>query len=448
MPGELYVNWADGQFGVANPAGNSQDLIAVRIFSTTANYAIGDFVTHSAVLYRAKVAITAGAFVAGQWVAVATLTDTQAVTTAFTAADTAITNAFHAADTAITTAYSAADMAILAELRAGRSYRNRVINGDMSVDERNGGFVVSPLTAPVIVIDKWRVNSTAGMYNKGAAGRNLLIGPPIAFGFPYFFGWECLVAATPAAGDTIQIVHTVEAVDFADAMWGTVNAQPVTISFLAYSVQGGMCTAALRDSSPAISRSYVFPFTLPSGAWTQVRVTIPGDTVGANWTPAATASVLSLGFNISSGNTWEAPTPNIWADGNFVSLAGALNVAGNSSGAYGIGAVALMVGAAAANATPNFPKLADNMHDCKRYFRRGQLLQTASGQVAGGGFACAQDIIPSMRAIPTGIITTNTSINLSSPTLTANANAAIGSGISTASGGTSLNFIYSLDADF
>jgi hypothetical protein len=67
QPGELYVNWPDGQLGVINAASAAQDLIAIRFFSTTANYGAGDFVAQGGQVFRAKVSITAGPFVAANW---------------------------------------------------------------------------------------------------------------------------------------------------------------------------------------------------------------------------------------------------------------------------------------------------------------------------------------------------------------------------------------------
>ncbi len=67
QPGELYVNWADSQIGVVNAANAAQDLVAVRFFSTTANYAVGDFVIQGGQLYRATVASSAGSFLPANW---------------------------------------------------------------------------------------------------------------------------------------------------------------------------------------------------------------------------------------------------------------------------------------------------------------------------------------------------------------------------------------------
>jgi len=64
--GELYTNFADQQIGVVGPTGNI-DLVPVRFFSETADYAIGDLIARGGNIYRAAVAITAGPWKANQW---------------------------------------------------------------------------------------------------------------------------------------------------------------------------------------------------------------------------------------------------------------------------------------------------------------------------------------------------------------------------------------------
>jgi len=73
QPGELYVNFADGQLGAVNTLSVNQDLIGVTIFSTTANYAIGALVAYQGNLYRATAASAAGAFTPANWTQVMTL---------------------------------------------------------------------------------------------------------------------------------------------------------------------------------------------------------------------------------------------------------------------------------------------------------------------------------------------------------------------------------------
>jgi hypothetical protein len=67
LPGELYVNFADNQLGTINPANTATDLIAVRYFSPTANYFIGDHIIYSGILYRAIYASNPGPFIPANW---------------------------------------------------------------------------------------------------------------------------------------------------------------------------------------------------------------------------------------------------------------------------------------------------------------------------------------------------------------------------------------------
>ena len=66
-PGEIYTNFPDLQIGVINAGKVAQDLVAVRFFSATTNYAAGDFVHNAGHVYRAKNPIVAGPFNAADW---------------------------------------------------------------------------------------------------------------------------------------------------------------------------------------------------------------------------------------------------------------------------------------------------------------------------------------------------------------------------------------------
>jgi hypothetical protein len=66
-PGELWVNFADSQLGYIDASQTAQKLLAVRLFSTTANYVVGDFVVYQGVLYRAIAPSGAGGFTPGNW---------------------------------------------------------------------------------------------------------------------------------------------------------------------------------------------------------------------------------------------------------------------------------------------------------------------------------------------------------------------------------------------
>ena len=65
--GEVWVNFADGQFGYINVSQNAQKLIAARYFLTSAAYNTGDYSFYNGNLYQANTNITPGVFNATQW---------------------------------------------------------------------------------------------------------------------------------------------------------------------------------------------------------------------------------------------------------------------------------------------------------------------------------------------------------------------------------------------
>jgi len=64
--GTPFVNYADRRLQIQGPTG-PVDLLAVRPFSTTANYAVGDLVGYLGKFYAASVVVTAGAFDGAEW---------------------------------------------------------------------------------------------------------------------------------------------------------------------------------------------------------------------------------------------------------------------------------------------------------------------------------------------------------------------------------------------
>lgn len=75
MPGVMWVNWPDMQFGTMDATKTAQKLLAVRYFSTGATYVAGDIVVQGGIIYTANTSISPGAFNAGQWTKNAALSD-------------------------------------------------------------------------------------------------------------------------------------------------------------------------------------------------------------------------------------------------------------------------------------------------------------------------------------------------------------------------------------
>lgn len=280
-------------------------------------------------------------------------------------------------------------------------YRNRIINGDMAVDQRNNGSQIAAPTTPAYIIDRWKFGTT-GIASKGTLGQAALGTAGIAAtGLQLYFGWTTTTAYAVVAGDGIQFNQSIEGYNFNDANWGTANAQPVTLEFWAYATITGTYAGALRNG--ATNRSYAFTFTIAAAStWQKFRINIPGDTAGT-WAVAGNAAAVLLNFSFGTGATFQT-APNVWTAGNFISATGAVNVVGTLNAGLFVTGVALMVGAAAANAEPEFRKYSDNLLDCQRYYQRyGGSIQGYS-YATGAGLTLQYylySLITSMRATPT-----------------------------------------------
>jgi hypothetical protein len=274
-------------------------------------------------------------------------------------------------------------------------YRNRIINGDMSVDARSGGNqVASPAGNDVYIIDRWRCATSAAV---GTIGQIASFGAP---SFQYVFGWKTTTAHAVAAAETF-IFHTfIEGINFNDAQWGAANAQPVTVEFWASSSLTGTFGGALRNA--ASNRSYAFTYAIAAAnTWQKFRINILGDQVGT-WSVASNAAALDLAFSVGAGATYSAATGS-WQAGNFVSATGAVSVVATLNATLNITGVALMVGAAAANAEPEFRKYSDNLIDCQRYYQTGAYTISAYG--GGGNGTFTPLLFPvKMRASPTLVV--------------------------------------------
>ena len=273
---------------------------------------------------------------------------------------------------------------------------NRIINGDMRIDQRNGG--ASGAAVNVYTIDRWRY--AALQTAKGTWGRNLSLTGPASLGFPYCLGFSSSSSYVSLSTDYFGFLQSIEGDMVSDFAWGTVNAQAVTLSFWVFSSLTGTLSGALQNGVG--TRSYPFTFNVPTAnAWTQIIVTIPGDTAGS-WVLSGNTAALIVIFDLGSGSQFRGPA-GAWAAAGRYGVTGAVSVVGTNGAAISFTGVKLEIGSIA---TPfNRQSLAKSLNDCRRYYQ--QLGGFGGGTVgiqgyagAAGTFSCTIGY-QSMRASPT-----------------------------------------------
>jgi hypothetical protein len=438
QPGELYVNWADGQFGVISSAGAPQDLIAVTFYSTTASYAVGQFVIQAGQLYRCTVANAPGAFNPAQW---------SQIGGSVSVGDVAPTNPQpgtlwwdsvggqmyvwyvdpNTAQWVVTNnGTSAAYLPLAGGTLTGpltlagnpvnpldaspKQYidalpvamnDNRIINGDMRIDQRNNGAAG---TAIGYTVDRWVYTATQAA--KGTWQRNA---NPTALpgGCPYSLMFTSSSAYASLATDYFQFAQRIEADMVSDFAFGTANAQPVTLSFWAFSSLTGTLSASICTTDG--TRNYAFAFSLvTANTWTKIVATIPGDTAGT-WPMSGNGIGMVVRFDLGSGANFRGPA-NVWQATTSVGVTGAASVVGTNGAVFNITGVKLEIGNVA---TPfNRQSLAKSMADCKRYFNNSMVLWCGGYSLAGANFGQAITF-PTMRASPTLTFSSPTYVNAS-----------------------------------
>ena len=286
------------------------------------------------------------------------------------------------------------NLTVAGTVAMGSSFkRNRIINGNMVVDQRNAGAQITAanLTSGSYMIDRWRYFSSqaakfTAQQNAGAV--------TTALGFPNYLGMTVSTAVTVGASDYFSISQPVEGFNFADLAWGTASAKTVTLSFVVYSSLTGTFGGVLKNS--AGTRSYPFTYSIASAnTWTTISVTVAGDTSGT-WVGATNGIGVIVEFGLGVGSTYST-TAGVWAVGNYTSATGAVSVVGTSGATFYITGVQLEVGT---KATPYEMQIySDQLAQCQRYYEVG-LAVAASYALAATSFGAYTTYAVVKRASP------------------------------------------------
>ena len=218
----------------------------------------------------------------------------------------------------------------------GLGFRNRIINGDFRIDQRNAGASVTPTTSGY-TLDRWRAGITIG--SKFSVQQS----STAPAGFTKSAVITSLSAYSVSSGDILSFQQFIEGNNTADLGWGTANASTVTLSFWVRSSLTGTFGGALSNNSG--NRSYPFTYTISSAnTWEQKSVTIAGDTTGT-W-ETGTEIGIQVRFGLGVGSTYSG-TAGSWAGSNYFSATGATSVVGTNGATFYITGVQLEKGSTA-----------------------------------------------------------------------------------------------------
>ena len=176
------------------------------------------------------------------------------------------------------------------------NFRNKIVNGDLSVDQRNGTATING-TSVTYNVDRFlgRGVASAGVFTLAQDTTS-----------PDNFTSSIKATVTTAdssiaTGSSYRLQTNIEGTNMADMNWGSSSARTAVLSFYVRSSVTG--TFGLSVANGDFNRFRVFSYTIDSAdTWERKIITIPGDTSGT-WPTNNTMSVrlnwsLGIGTNV------------------------------------------------------------------------------------------------------------------------------------------------------
>ena len=270
-------------------------------------------------------------------------------------------------------------------------FKNRIINGDMSISQRFGTSSTTINTAAyTYTLDRW------SGFGKSAAGVFTIQQSTTA---PAGFNNSALLtvttSATPSGSDYYIFRQAIEGNNLQDVNWGTANAQAVTLSFWARSSVTGTFSGALFSNAD----SSVYPFTYvisSANTWTNISISVPGPTSGSFST--GTGNYLNVSPLILGAG--QKTTPNAWGTSGILGSTGATDLISTNGATFFLTGVQLEKGSTATSF--DYLPYTTELQLCQRYFSNGSYTNPG-GFISGAGVSVYSFLTHkvTMRATPT-----------------------------------------------
>ena len=235
--------------------------------------------------------------------------------------------------------------------------KNKIINGDMVIDQRNAGASVTPTGG--YTLDRWGLSVSQNSKFTVQQNQNSVTPPT---GFTSYLGLTTATAVTVGASDYFALYQPIEGYNIADLDFGKATAKTVTLSFWVRSSLTGTFGGVLANSG--FTRSYPFSYTISvANTWEQKSVTITGDTSGTWLTTNGIG--MYVWFALGVGSTYSGAA-GAWGTTAYYSVTGATSVVGTLGATFYITGVQLEQNTAA---TPFERRLYDKeLISCQRYY--------------------------------------------------------------------------------
>ena len=261
------------------------------------------------------------------------------------------------------------------------SFKNRFINGSMTIDQRNNGVSFTNSNQSIYGLDRWRTY--------GLSGAVLTIQQSTTAPTGFSNSQSVTVTTSTTANDSGGIAQIVEANNAVDLAWGTSSGKSVAMSFwVRGSVTGTYNVFFIYNGTTTYY--YVATYTIDSAnTWEYKTITLaaPPTAAGA-FANALNTAYLSARFTISSSGG-SSTTANTWSTTNVPKSSGCVDLASNSGATFFVTGVQLEVGTVATSF--DFRSITQEYSLCQRYY-----YQTTPGGYSQVGQTYSQNSVDGM----------------------------------------------------
>ena len=286
---------------------------------------------------------------------------------------------------------------IATDATVGLGMKNRIINGNMAIDQRNNGSSATA-NANAYFVDRLQLQASGS--------------PPVLTGqrvtdapndFKYSMKFTTNATTdTLTASEAVTPRQNIEGFNVADFNFGNANAKEFTVSFwVKGSVTGtyGFCVM-----NAGFNRHYVTTYNINSAnTWEKKTITLTADTSGT-W-DATTGVGVRIMFPIDTGPDMETTTTETWGTGDYRRTSSCVKLLQTSSATWQITGLQDELGS---TATPFENRMyGTELALCQRYCQVFSGALNGNAQLALGftysatlGLALYQNFKAQMRALP------------------------------------------------
>ena len=286
-------------------------------------------------------------------------------------------------------------------------FRNRIINGNMAIDQRNAGVAVTiSNNDSSFITDRFRADAPSDQSMTFQQQTSV-----VPTGFTNALKVTAGTATTNASNQP-GLFHFIEGYNTADLGFGTANAKTITLSFWVRSSLTGTFGVCFENNDG--NRAYIASYTINvADTFEYKTITIAGDTSGTwNTTNQRGISVI---FDLGFGTTWSAAASSAWANlSNDRGLTGGAKLAANTGATWFITGVQLEVGSTATSF--DYRPYGTELALCQRYYAK--VGPSTSGVYPGFGTAGGESSTAAFGIFTTPVTMRSTPTFSSSGTLT------------------------------